>query len=626
MDDNLDLKFSEMNLGGDNLNEGNIPQNKTHNEQIEKPTMHGRSYANATPELPFLNLKTENISNQSNFIPIPNSEKEEEIPSNIQTNKTNTISDFFSNSPTNDFSEQNMMMYGMRNINNTFPNQNEQLNSNFNERYYQMLIMNQMNNSMPGLNQYQLYNQQMNPYKYDYYQQNPMNYYDNGNYQQNPIYNQFNMNNQFHNNNMTMNINMNINNPIPGNFKGNQKNNQSQFGYKRGGYQNKKGRKNQQNAYYYNPSNIPSNINKGEGFQSYSKSINTINKAQANQEIIRPEKLLPVSLIAPKIQEFTRRMDGISQIIFNYKELPLGDPNKNILKSNLIPLLYNLSKENPGYILVQNFIDCLDENEVEEVFKVFYGYLSELSFHTNGCRIVQKIIEYGNVKYMQQVTQELKGEIIKCIQDQNGNHVIQKLIENFPKGYHKELLGEIKGNISILSTHQYGCRAIQRIFEYCEISDIEFVLDEITPKIELLCNDQFGNYVIQNVVEKVPHKRDIVLQRLKGKILDFSLHKFASNVVEKCLSCGTQKEIEIIIREILDDDSKNEGKVLVSLAMSKFGNYVLQKMIEKSQGPLQNELIAKIKNTSIMNKESFAWHVVNLINSIESQKSYHHHY
>ena len=58
-----------------------------------------------------------------------------------------------------------------------------------------------------------------------------------------------------------------------------------------------------------------------------------------------------------------------------------------------------------------------------------------------------------------------------------------------------------------------------------------------------------------------------------------SIHKFASNVIEKCLYNGTQEQKIEMINELFIK-GENGYDPLISLTRDKFGNYVVQKMIE----------------------------------------------
>jgi mRNA-binding protein PUF3 len=78
------------------------------------------------------------------------------------------------------------------------------------------------------------------------------------------------------------------------------------------------------------------------------------------------------------------------------------------------------------------------------------------------------------------------------------------------------------------------------------------VLNEILSKSGELITDQYGNYVIQHIIEKVgSEKCQKIYNLLNGKIFEYSVHKFASNVVEKCLTFGNDRQRKKIIDEII---------------------------------------------------------------------------
>ena len=51
-----------------------------------------------------------------------------------------------------------------------------------------------------------------------------------------------------------------------------------------------------------------------------------------------------------------------------------------------------------------------------------------------------------------------------------------------------------------------------------------------------------------------------------GQIVQMSQHKFASNVVEKCLEFGGPKERQMLITEMLGQTDENEPLQVVSLS------------------------------------------------------------
>jgi pumilio RNA-binding family len=78
------------------------------------------------------------------------------------------------------------------------------------------------------------------------------------------------------------------------------------------------------------------------------------------------------------------------------------------------------------------------------------------------------------------------------------------------------------------------------------------LLEELHRYTQSLVQDQYGNYVIQHVLERgKPQDRSAVVMKIKGQVLQLSKHKFASNVIEKCIAHGSKKDRQVIIDEII---------------------------------------------------------------------------
>jgi len=61
----------------------------------------------------------------------------------------------------------------------------------------------------------------------------------------------------------------------------------------------------------------------------------------------------------------------------------------------------------------------------------------------------------------------------------------------------------------------------------------------------------------QHVLERgKPHERSQIISKLSGHFVQLSQHKFASNVIKKCLEYGGPTERELLIGEIF---GHNEG-------------------------------------------------------------------
>lgn len=56
-----------------------------------------------------------------------------------------------------------------------------------------------------------------------------------------------------------------------------------------------------------------------------------------------------------------------------------------------------------------------------------------------------------------------------------------------------------------------------------------------------------------------PNEKSAIIEMLAGQIVNMSRQKYASNVVEKCLSFGTPVERQILIAEMLGPTEENEA-------------------------------------------------------------------
>lgn len=64
----------------------------------------------------------------------------------------------------------------------------------------------------------------------------------------------------------------------------------------------------------------------------------------------------------------------------------------------------------------------------------------------------------------------------------------------------------------------------------------------------------------QHVLERGrPLERSQIIKKLAGQVVQMSQHKFASNVIEKCLEYGNSAERDILIEEIVGQTEGNDN-------------------------------------------------------------------
>lgn len=80
--------------------------------------------------------------------------------------------------------------------------------------------------------------------------------------------------------------------------------------------------------------------------------------------------------------------------------------------------------------------------------------------------------------------------------------------------------------------------------------------------VEIACRIPGFEWVLflQHVLERgKPIERSQIMSKLMGNIILLSQHKYASNVVEKCLEYGDAAERENLIEEILAQPEENDN-------------------------------------------------------------------
>jgi len=156
--------------------------------------------------------------------------------------------------------------------------------------------------------------------------------------------------------------------------------------------------------------------------------------------------------------------------------------------------------------------------------------------------------------------------------------------------------------------HPYGCRVIQRIFEHCPLEQISHLLTELYSCIDTLVFDQFGNYVIQHILENGDQSAvSSIFVAISKNLLEHSKHKFASNVVERCLSNVTKEQLAITVDKVLD----NDGFIFTSMLKDQFANYVVQKLFEVCDLELRQRFVDFINlNLVLVKKLPFGKHLV----------------
>ncbi|XP_020572421.1 pumilio homolog 3-like [Phalaenopsis equestris] len=106
-----------------------------------------------------------------------------------------------------------------------------------------------------------------------------------------------------------------------------------------------------------------------------------------------------------------------------------------------------------------------------------------------------------------------------------------------------------------------------------------------------------------------PEERSAIISKLAGQIVKMSQQKFASNVIEKCLTFGKPEERLLLIKEMLGPNDENEP--LQAMMKDQFANYVVQKVLETCDDQNRELILSRIKvHLNALKKYTYGKHIV----------------
>ncbi|KAM9353986.1 pumilio homolog 2 isoform 9-T10 [Pholidichthys leucotaenia] len=310
---------------------------------------------------------------------------------------------------------------------------------------------------------------------------------------------------------------------------------------------------------------------------------------------------------------------------------------RQMVFGEILQAAYQLMTDVFGNYVIQKFFEFGSGDQKLALATRIRGHVLPLALQMYGCRVIQKALESisSDQQVISDIVRELDGHVLKCVKDQNGNHVVQKCIECVQPQALQFIIDAFQGQVFVLSTHPYGCRVIQRILEHCTQEQTLPILDELhqhseqlgqkyqgvslemTPKTyytvsrDALFKDQYGNYVIQHVLEHGrPEDKSKIVAEVRGKVLILSQHKFASNVVEKCVIHSSRAERALLIDEVC---CQKDGphSALYTMMKDQYANYVVQRMIDMAEPAQRKIIMHKIRpHIATLRKYTYGKHIL----------------
>ena len=450
--------------------------------------------------------------------------------------------------------------------------------------------------------------------KKDYSIRNSKTYHYNNNLNINN--NQNNIINRLNKKNQTVNLNINDIPLIPNNL---MINNNENSNYKRHNFQtqivnNPSYMNNIINYYNNNYINYNRNIERKKTYDIKKNSLekNKIKENKFGSALIPNTINLKLEMLIYEMKKLLLKYEKIDYYIFS----KLQGNIISIIKTHKGSRIFqNYLKNTQCEILHQILLEILPQlselliNPYANYFcKKFFTFLNQkdrIEFLTNiksslyflctnniGTYPIQGIIEYlGSKAEKNIIINEIKFKIKELCIDPYGAHVIEKILSCFEEENIVIIYKYISDNFLLLAYDSNGICIIKKIVSFIHKKKLHENIKSIVKENSMeIIKHTYGNFIIQSIIENWDSNEVKEIMNLYiNNLIDLSLEKFASNVIERFI----EKDNEVLLKFINDlVISKRSLEVM----KDNYGNFVIQKALKLAFGPSKNILVIELYN------------------------------
>lgn len=317
------------------------------------------------------------------------------------------------------------------------------------------------------------------------------------------------------------------------------------------------------------------------------------------------------------IQYITMAKDRQGSRVLQQKIQECSPADREVIFGALLPHLKDLVYDPSTNYVIQKLCDYATAEHQQIFLNYFLSDLQRAVDHPNGCRVLQKFIETTSEQNIDAIYVALRPNLIQLCFSQNGNHIVQRFIETL-KNRLSEIVEILEPHVEQLVIDNCGCRVIQRLFDKYEIEQLRPLVNDVLGCAADLASNQYGNYVVQNILESGTDE-DItqLIYAFSGGFYSFSIHKFASNVIEKCIRRANDAQKDAIFAEIIGTDGTYQNDRILHMVADQFGNYVIQRIIEFGTESQQNAIYTVVyDNYDELYTRQYARHVINKLENL----------
>ena len=282
----------------------------------------------------------------------------------------------------------------------------------------------------------------------------------------------------------------------------------------------------------------------------------------------------------------------------------ISEPNfaNEILLPNIKNELKEICTDIFGCPMIKSLLQSLTQQSMDLFLNSIKDYMIDICQTENGSRVMQSLIDKikDNNILLNKLIYYLSNDInlIKIFKSSYGHHFIKYYLSKIhQKEFNTFIYKLIFTNFIELSQDKFGVCIVQKAFSESEKEDFDILLKLTEKNFKILINHCFGNYLIQYIFLKINdiakfNKIFNLVKIIEENIMEYSVNKYSSGVLEKLFEKGDVKVNEHIINYLLNFHRDK----IINIIINPNGFYVIKKAMNIKDKNIKKQIIKSIYN------------------------------
>lgn len=231
------------------------------------------------------------------------------------------------------------------------------------------------------------------------------------------------------------------------------------------------------------------------------------------------------------------------------------------------------------------------QEKIKHIYEELIPVVNALVLDPNGCHVVRTLVELISDEQLKGLARALESSCITkmATTSQHTRRVLQAMFErNNDTDMLQPVVEVLAAEGHNLGCTQQGCIALMRVMECANAEQNRLLFAQLLSHMVELTVDPYGNYVMQAIIDRIgcPSMLSNICTTLSGHWLHLCFDKFASNVLEKVVRKLGGDARQRMLHELVYSVGN-----LRELMQDRFGNFVLQTIIDSASDPADFEAI-----------------------------------